>query len=102
MTSSTPPPPAINPIYEAPQSNAGPGLHVYMHTGAPGSGGNSDAPSWGNFDERLRKVENAVTRIDERLTHIPTKSQLWWYVFVGGIAPFAAAVWWIVQEIIKL
>lgn len=43
------------------------------------------------IDSRLREVEKSVTRIDERIKHMPTTVMAW-----GMVAVLAAAVWAVV------
>lgn len=49
------------------------------------------------IETRLRGVENSVTRIDERLTHMPTTLAMWGAV-VAVLVPVGIALWWIVQQ----
>lgn len=103
MTSSTPPPPPppSNLIFEVPQANGGQPIHVvYLNAGQTAPGGNSDgAPSWGDFDKRLRDVEQAVSGINERFKHIPTKSELWKAVWTAAVsAPVILGFLWIIAK----
>lgn len=99
-TSGLPPPP--DPVYSVAQPNSAGQVPVYIVYPPTSKGGDNNVPGVGEFDKRLRDVEREVSRISERLLHIPTKSELWKYVIAGGIAPFIAAVWWIVREIVQL
>jgi len=48
------------------------------------------------IDGRLRTVENAVTRIETKLDHMPTTLQMWAAV-AAVVVPVAGALWWVVQ-----
>ncbi|MCH1908006.1 hypothetical protein MKP15_04360 [Stenotrophomonas sp. Y6] len=60
-----------------------------LSSGDPPAGGNMEKLN--EIDGRLRVVEQAVTRIDERLKHMPTTVMAW-----GMVAALACAVWAIV------
>ena len=53
------------------------------------------------IDGRLRNVENAITRIDERMNHMPTSFGMW-AAIIGVVVPVGAAVvgilWWVIDS----
>lgn len=55
-----------------------------------------DMEKLSEIDGRLRTVENAVTRIETKLDHMPTTLQMWAAV-AAVLIPVAGALWWVVQ-----
>jgi len=55
-----------------------------------------DMEKLNEIDGRLRTVENAVTRIETKLDHMPTTLQMWAAV-AAVVVPVAGALWWVVQ-----
>lgn len=60
-----------------------------------------DMEKLNEIDSRLRTVEQSITRIDERMNHMPTSFGMW-AAIIGVVVPVGAAVvgilWWVIDS----
>lgn len=64
-------------------------------------GGNDMTDKLNEIDGRLRGVEIDVSTIKERLTHMPTKHEMWVAIAVPTLAIASAigiVTWWVIQQ----